>query len=125
MTPSPELLQPGAHLHADAEQSPSSRPLFVALSRFVVANAMSGAVREAFANRPHLVESAPGFVRLDVICPEDAPDEFWLITYWTDHASYEAWHHSALHHASHAGIPKGLKLVRGSAHVRFFTHVAS
>jgi heme-degrading monooxygenase HmoA len=71
------------------------------------------------------VENAPGFIKLDVISPESNPQEIWLLTYWTDRASFEEWHKSHLYRESHAGIPKGLKLVPKSAKVEFFEHVAS
>ena len=99
--------------------------MFVALSKFEIANGMTGEVKEAFANRPHLVEGAAGFMRLDVISPLDYPDEIWLITYWTDEDSYKTWHRSELHRESHKWIPKGLKLVPRSTQVRFFEHVSS
>lgn len=98
---------------------------FVALSRFVVANDKTGEVKQAFIDRPHMVDEAPGFLRLEVISPLDTPDEIWLLTYWTDEGSYRAWHKSHLYRDSHAAIPKGLKLVRGSAKVRFFEQICS
>lgn len=99
--------------------------MFVAMSRFTVANGMSDEVKQAFRDRPHLVDSAPGFVRMDVISPADAPEELWLITYWHDEPSYHRWHRGPAHHASHRYIPKGLKLVPNSTLVRFFEHVSS
>ena len=99
--------------------------LFVALSRFVVQTPTSEAVRAAFVQRPRLVDSVPGFVKLDVIVPDDAPNEFWLITYWTNRQSYVSWHSSEQHRASHHFMPPGLKLVRGSTQLRFFEHVTS
>jgi heme-degrading monooxygenase HmoA len=99
--------------------------MFVALSKFVVANGMTEQVKHAFAQRPHLVDSAPGFVRLDVISPTDNLDEIWLITYWEDEASYRTWHHGHTYHASHCQLPKGLKLVPKSAQTRFFEYVSS
>jgi heme-degrading monooxygenase HmoA len=99
--------------------------MFVALSKFTVANGMTPQVKEAFANRPHLVDSAPGFLRMDVISPLENPDEIWLITYWTDENSYRIWHRSHEYHESHKGIPKGLKLVPKSAQICFFEYVAS
>jgi heme-degrading monooxygenase HmoA len=41
--------------------------MFVALSRFTVANDKSDAVRTAFRNRPHLVDCAPGFLSMQVM----------------------------------------------------------
>ena len=98
---------------------------FVALSRFVIANDMTEEVKRAFLARPHLVDSAPGYIRMDVLSPLDSPEEIWLVTYWRDEQSFRAWHHSHLYHESHARIPKGLKLVPRSAELRYFEHVAS
>jgi heme oxygenase (mycobilin-producing) len=98
---------------------------FVALSRFTVVNGMEAEVKRAFVDRPHLVEGAAGFVRLEVLSPRDDPREIWLLTYWRDEASFEAWHHGPLHHQSHRGIPKGLRLDPKSTQVRFFEHVGS
>lgn len=98
---------------------------FVALSKFVVANGKTGEVKRAFAERPHLVDSARGYVRMDVISPLDRPEEIWLITYWRDEESFRVWHRSHEYHESHRGIPKGLKLVPGSAEVRHFEYVSS
>lgn len=110
---------------ATGDASPSSTPPFVALSRFVIANDKTEVVKQAFVDRPHLVDSAPGFLRLDVISPLDTPEEIWLITYWTDEQSYRTWHRGHSYHDAHAGIPKGLRLVRGSAQLRYFEHVSS
>ncbi|MFC7000068.1 antibiotic biosynthesis monooxygenase family protein [Rufibacter roseus] len=98
--------------------------MFIALSTFTIANDMAEAVKEAFLNRPKLVNEAPGFIKMQVISPTDNPQEIWLITQWTDEESYKVWHHSHLYHESHSGIPKGLKLVPRSAKVRFFEHIA-
>jgi heme-degrading monooxygenase HmoA len=95
------------------------------LSRFVVANDMAAAVKQAFLLRPHLVDNAQGYVRMDVLTPEEAPNEIWLLTYWDDLASYRTWHKSHAYHESHAGIPKGLKLVPGSATLRIFNLITS
>jgi heme-degrading monooxygenase HmoA len=58
--------------------------MFVALSQFTVANGRSEQVKRAFRQRPHLVDSAPDGVRLDVISPTDNADEIWVMTYWKD-----------------------------------------
>ena len=98
--------------------------MFVAMSKFAIANGMTAEVKQAFRDRPHLVDSAPGYVRMDVISPLDLPEEIWLITYWTDEASYRTWHRGHTYHESHKGIPKGLKLVPKSTEIRFFEHVS-
>jgi heme-degrading monooxygenase HmoA len=114
-------------MNNDSEVRPTipSAPGFAALSRFVIANGMTAEVKAAFRKRPHLVDGAPGYLRMDVISPLERPEEIWLLTFWTDEASFHAWHHSHLYHDSHKGIPKGLKLVPGQAQVSHFEHVAS
>jgi heme-degrading monooxygenase HmoA len=94
--------------------------MFVALSRFTIRNDMAEAVRTAFRERPHLVDSVPGFLRMEVMSPVDAPDEIWLFTHWTDEPSYHAWHRSHAYHEAHKSIPKGLKLVPKSTQIRLF-----
>ena len=129
------MLNPGSHrggacpaahgrdLPSDA--GPAAPSGFVALSKFVGANDMTASVKEAFRHRPHLVDGAPGYLRMEVLSPTERPDELWLLTFWTDEASFRAWHHSHLYRESHVGIPKGLKLVPGETEVRTFEHVSS
>lgn len=105
-----------------AEQQPG-KPEFVAVSRFVIANGMEAEVKAAFRARPHLVDRAPGFLRLDVLSPLASPNEIWIMTYWTDAESYRAWHRSHVYHDAHKGIPKGLKLVPGEQRITEFEHV--
>lgn len=107
----------------DGERVPS--PAFLALSKFRVANGMSADVRRAFVDRPHLVDSAAGFIRMEVVSPKDDPDEFWLLTWWTDEKSFESWHHSHMYRESHQGIPKGLKLDPSATEIRLFEQVSS
>lgn len=101
------------------------QPTYVALSRFRVRNGMSAEVEEAFRARPHMVDDAPGFVRMDVLTPAEDEAEFWLLTYWTDEESYRTWHASHLYRDSHAGIPKGLKLDPAFTELRAFRYVGS
>lgn len=99
--------------------------LFVAISKFAVANGMTREVKESFVNRPHLVDSAEGFVRMDVISPLDAPDEIWLMTFWQNEESFKTWHKSHMYRDSHKGIPKGLKLIPSVTEIRHFEHITS
>ena len=43
--------------------------MFIALSQFTIANDMTAEVKNAFVDRPHLVDNASGFIRLEVISP--------------------------------------------------------
>ena len=125
----------GCPFHATVGPKPAAPPptspvtpaasTFVALSKFVIANDKTAEVKAAFRQRPHLVDDQPGFVRMEVLSPLDRPEEIWLVTFWTDAASFKLWHHGHLYHASHQGIPKGLKLVPGEQQIRHFEHVSS
>ncbi len=98
---------------------------FCASSRFLVRNDMEGDVRLAFQSRAHLVDAAPGFCRMEVMQPLEDPKEFWLMTWWTDEASFAAWHKGHDYRCAHAGIPKGLKLVAGSVQIRHLELICS
>jgi heme-degrading monooxygenase HmoA len=84
--------------------------VIVAVSQFRVANGMEEEVRQAFADRPHLVEEAPGFLGMEVFRGSDDPSIFVLSTRWSDIESFQVWHRSEAHNVSHRGIPKGLRL---------------
>ena len=116
---------PAADRAGPSPGQPGPAAGFVALSRFVIANGMTAEVKAAFRDRPHSVDSAPGYQRMEVISPVDRPEEVWLLTFWTDEASFHTWHRSHEYHASHHGIPKGLKLVPGETYLRHFEHVGS
>lgn len=109
-----------------SHEAPSSSQQSIAvLSKFTVANGKENAVKTAFQNRPHLVENAAGFIRMDVICPTERPAEIWLLTYWEDRESFELWHHSHLYKESHHGIPPGLKLLLGATSLTVFDFISS
>lgn len=86
---------------------------------------MIAQVKEAFRGRPHKVDDADGFLRMEVISPFDNLQEIWLITFWRDEISFRTWHHSHLYRESHEGIPKGLKLVPKSTEIRCFEGVSN
>jgi heme-degrading monooxygenase HmoA len=100
-------------------------PTYVSISRFRVANGMESDVADAFRTRPHLVDDAPGFLRMDVLSPAGDAAEFWLVTYWADEESFRAWHRSHHYRDSHSYIPKGLKLDPSATELRSFHYVAS
>ena len=100
-------------------------PAYVSISRFRVANGMESDVADAFRGRPHFVDGAPGFVRMDVLSPAEDASEFWLVTYWADEESFRVWHRSHEYRDSHSYIPKGLKLDPSATELRSFHYVAS
>jgi signal transduction histidine kinase/heme-degrading monooxygenase HmoA len=81
-----------------------------AISRFRVRNGLEAEVRDAFFNRTHLVDQVPGFLGMEVFTDTDDPAIFYLLTRWTDAASFRHWHASDAHRLSHRGIPRGIKL---------------
>ncbi|WP_242916106.1 antibiotic biosynthesis monooxygenase family protein [Pontibacter liquoris] len=94
--------------------------MFIALSTFTIANGLVAEVREAFVNRPHMVDNAPGFVRMEVLSPQENPNEIWLMTFWEDQPSFQVWYKSHQYQDAHKGIPAGLRLVPGSTKVQYF-----
>lgn len=100
-------------------------PGYVSISRFRVRNGMEEDVAQAFRGRPHLVDDASGFIRMDVLTPDNDDTEFWLVTYWDSEESFRAWHRSHLYRESHEGIPKGLKLDPTATELRGFRYVSS
>ena len=84
--------------------------MIVAMSRFRVKNQRQQDVRQAFLNRPHLVDDHAGFLGMEVF--QDHADDaiFYLVTRWSDVSSFRTWHSSQAHKRSHELMPKGLKL---------------
>lgn len=99
--------------------------MYVVVSQFVIANDKVEEVREAFRNRPHQVENAPGFIRMEVISPIDEPAAVWLMTFWENKNNFETWHRSHRYKESHVGIPARLKLVPGKNRITCFDHICS
>jgi heme-degrading monooxygenase HmoA len=89
-------------------------------STFKVANGMEAAVRQAFLDRPGLVEDAPGFLGMDVVVDNQDGCIFQLLTRWTSQEFFQSWHSSAAHKLSHRWIPKGLKLDASHTSIRTF-----
>ena len=86
---------------------------------------MADAVDQAFRRRPHKVEAAEGFVRLEVLRGGADHRDFWLLTWWVDQEAFDRWHHSPEHKASHGLIPRGLKLVKHSIELHRLEHICS
>lgn len=98
--------------------------MYTAISCFEIQNGFEEQVKQAFINRPKMVENYAGFKRLDVISPYENSAEIWLITYWETEEAFNHWHKTHLKE-SHVGIPKGLKLVPNSFKLRSFNHITS
>jgi heme-degrading monooxygenase HmoA len=97
--------------------------VIIVVSRFRVANGLEATVRQAFIDRPHRVEHAPGFLGIEALTDDEDPAIFYLVTRWTDRESFERWYGSDEHDRSHALIPKGLKLDASYTVVRYLTPI--
>ena len=93
------------------------RSVILVVSRFKAQAGLEEAVRQAFRDRPRLVDHAPGFLGMEVFTDAADPAVFCLVTRWADLASFDAWHESEAHRLSHKYMPKGLKLVPGFTQV--------
>jgi len=90
----------------------------VTLSRFVLANGPEAKVRAALRERPHHVERMAGFVRMEVLCPLDRPQESWLVIPWRSGDDYRAWYRGHGDRGSHRGILNGLQRVGRETRIR-------
>jgi heme-degrading monooxygenase HmoA len=99
--------------------------VILALSRFKVANGMEDSVARAFLARPHFVEHSEGFLGMEVFTDSSDAAFFYLSTRWTTEPAFRRWHASAEHHASHKGIPKGLKLDPAFTQLVILEHLCS
>ncbi len=101
--------------------------MFTVISKFTVDNKnnMTDSVKNAYCERPHIVENAAGFVRLDVLSPLENPNEIWLITYWADESSFQEWYRTHQFKEAHSKIPAGLKLTSKKTEMIFFEHITS
>lgn len=98
----------------------SAEKSFVAVSHFTVANDTHEAVAEAFRQRPHEVDSVPGFRRMEVWNTEGDGRCFTLVTWWDSADCFQRWHRSHAYKEAHRGMPKGLRLVSGSTRIEHF-----
>ncbi len=94
--------------------------MFVAASHFTVANDTHEAVAEAFRQRPHHVDTAPGFQRMEVWNTDGDTRNFIIVTWWDSAEQFHAWHRSHAFKDAHRGMPKGLRLVSGSNRIEHF-----
>lgn len=81
---------------------------YVSVSRLRIAHEMAPALIQAFRQRAHLVESAPGFQRLEVWQGSDA-GEVLMVSWWDDRECFKAYMRSPEHRTSHDRIPQELR----------------
>jgi heme-degrading monooxygenase HmoA len=89
--------------------------MHVVISKFTVGAAAAEPVRAAFRDRPHAVDAAPGFLRLEVLEPEDVPGQFWLTTWWERREDFDRRYRSHAFKASHDRVPRDIGSLIGTS----------
>lgn len=62
------------------------------------------AFEERFRNRAGLVETMPGFVRSHILRPLHPEQPYVVVTYWENHAAFDAWRQSEAFRQQHGGV---------------------
>jgi heme oxygenase (mycobilin-producing) len=83
--------------------------MYVSMSRLRVAEAQSDALVAAFRRRARLVESADGFIDLQVWRSDRDREEVLMVSRWRDRDAFTAYMRSPEHGASHARIAPSLR----------------
>ena len=83
--------------------------MYVSMSRLRVDPDRSDDLIAAFLRRAHLVDSAPGFVDLQVWRSDRDPDELCMVSRWRHRQSFSNYMRSADHQASHERIDPDLQ----------------
>lgn len=77
--------------------------MFVVMNRFFVNPAHAGQFEARIRNRPGQVEQQPGFVRVQLLRPDDLADPYIVLTLWQSKADFEAWVKTDTFTEKHAG----------------------
>jgi heme oxygenase (mycobilin-producing) len=94
--------------------------MVVVISKFAVLKGEGEAVAKAYMERPRLVDQYKGFLGLEVLRPQDKPNEFWLITRWEDESSFKTWFESHKFKESHCKVPDGISVDPSSIQISTF-----
>ena len=82
--------------------------MYVSLSRLRVPEARSAELVSAFRRRAHLVDTADGFVDLQVWQSDRDPGELVMVSRWRDRDAFKAYMKSEQHRISHDRIDPAL-----------------
>jgi heme oxygenase (mycobilin-producing) len=83
--------------------------MYVSMSRLRIAPEAAPGLVEAFRNRVGLVDSADGFVDLQVWQSDRDRGEILMVSRWRDRDAFKAYMRSAEHQVSHDRIAPELK----------------
>ena len=82
--------------------------MYVSMSRLRIGSDRAPELVAAFRARARLVESADGFVDLQVWQSDRDPGELVMVSRWRDREAFKAYMKSDAHRVSHARIDPGL-----------------
>jgi heme-degrading monooxygenase HmoA len=83
--------------------------MYISMSRLRVPQAQVSELLEAFSNRAGLVESAEGFIELEVWHSDRDPGEVIMVSRWSSRDAFTAYMKSAAHQTSDARISPTLR----------------
>ncbi|HVM31019.1 MAG TPA: antibiotic biosynthesis monooxygenase [Candidatus Limnocylindrales bacterium] len=83
--------------------------MYVSVSRLRIEPDLAPQLLEAFRSRAHLVDTADGFIDLQVWQAERDLGEIWMVSRWRDRDCFRSYMRSDSHAVSHARIPPLLK----------------
>jgi heme-degrading monooxygenase HmoA len=78
--------------------------LIVVSNRIQVAKGHESDFEKRFEGRARLVETMPGFIRLEILRPIKS-DYYIVLTHWEDEASFRAWTESSEFKEAHSNRP--------------------
>jgi len=85
--------------------------MYISMSRLRVPEPDVAALIDAFRRRAHLVDSAEGFLDLEVWCSDRDPGEIVMVSRWHSRDAFTHYMRSADHKSSHDRIPPALDAV--------------
>jgi heme-degrading monooxygenase HmoA len=83
--------------------------MYVSMSRLRLPEAHVPELLQAFKDRAGLVDSAEGFINLEVWHSDRDAEEVIMVSRWAERAAFTSYMRSSEHQASHDRIPPALK----------------
>lgn len=75
---------------------------YVAINVLTVPADRGEVLEERFAQRKNAVDTAPGFVRFELLRPVSGTEDYLVVTHWRSREDFEAWTASQSFHDGHA-----------------------
>lgn len=76
--------------------------MFVVMNRVAVSPDWGQAFEERFQRRAGQIEKNPGFIRMEILRPEEEASPYVVVTVWESRGAFERWVGSADFKAAHA-----------------------